>query len=95
MTSGRDTLSLIVGELPGRAALIESVYRRNPAFRDLCGDYRRCAAALERWRRSDDAASPAREREYADLLNELRGETVQWLDAMEAHSTPPQQRGLR
>ena len=95
MTSGRNTLSLIVGELPDRDVLIDRVYRQSARFRELCGDYRRCAAALERWHRSDDAASPARESEYAELLDQLRGEIVQWLDAMDAGSTPPQQRGLR
>jgi hypothetical protein len=95
MTSSRDTLSFIVGELPGRDAVIDRAFRQSVLFRDLCGDYRRCATALERWRRSEDAVSPARESEYAKLLNQLRSEIVQWLDAMDADSTPPQQRGLR
>ena len=65
---------------PGRDELIERAFRRNSSFRDLCQDYRKCATALERWRRSDSEASSVRAREYADLLAELELELEGWLD---------------
>jgi hypothetical protein len=87
MASRRDTPSLIMSAFPGRDALIERAYRESGSFRDLCRDYRNCAAALERWRQSDDATSPARAREYANLLGELEAEIGGWLEACEAGMT--------
>jgi hypothetical protein len=95
MTRTQNIPKLIAADFPGRDALIDRTYRQRSSFRDLCGDYRRCAAALERWRRSDDAASPAREREYAELLQQLAGEISSWLEAVETGSTPSRQGGPR
>ena len=57
MVSKQDTRSLVKREFPGRESLVERAYRENRSFRDLCGDYRDCAEALERWRRSEGSAS--------------------------------------
>jgi hypothetical protein len=82
MVSRQDTRSLVTSAFPGRESLVERAYRESGSFRDLCGDYRKCAAALERWRRSDGGASSSRAREYAELLNELAREIESWLDAI-------------
>lgn len=95
MAPTQDIPKLIAGDFPGRDALIDRAYRESRSFRGLCGDYRRCAAALERWRRSDDDESPAREREYADLLQQLAGEISSWLEAVETGSTPSRRGGSR
>jgi hypothetical protein len=81
MISKQDTLSVVTRALPGRDSLIERTYRENRSFRDLCQDYRKCAEALERWRRSEASASSSRIREYAELLTALGREIESWLDA--------------
>jgi hypothetical protein len=81
MASRQDTPSLIMRAFPGRDALIERAYRESVSFRDLCRDYRNCAAALERWRRSEDAMSAMRSQEYAELLGVLEAEIATWLEA--------------
>jgi hypothetical protein len=88
MTSRQQTRSLIASEFPGRDSLIDHAYRESRSFRDLCRDYRLCDEALDLWRRSDDVASSSRVREYAELLSELGGEIVSWLEAMESGSMP-------
>jgi hypothetical protein len=89
MGSRQDTKSCVAAAFPGSVSLIERAYRKNGSFRDLCRDYRKCAEALEGWRRSEDQASSSRSREYAELLNELSREIASWLEAMENGSTPP------
>jgi hypothetical protein len=82
MVSRLNTQALIMSVFPGRDALIERAFRDSNSFRDLCRDYRNCAAALERWRRSEGGASSSRAREYAELLNDLTQEVESWLDAI-------------
>jgi hypothetical protein len=79
---------MIADEFPGRESLIDHAYRESRSFRDLCRDYRRCAEAFERWRRSDDDASSARTGEYTELLSQLGSELESWLEAVESGSTP-------
>jgi hypothetical protein len=88
MVSRQNTQTLITCAFPGRDALIERAYRASGSFRDLCRDYRKCAEALNGWRRSSDEASTSRAREYAELLSELGREIESWFEAMENGSTP-------
>jgi len=88
MGSRQDTKSCVAEAFPGIASLIESAYRESGSFRDLCRDYRKCAEALDGWRRSSDEASTSRAREYAELLSELGREIESWFEAMENGSTP-------
>jgi hypothetical protein len=86
--SEKNTQTLITCAFSGRELLIERVYRESGSFRDLCGDYRKCASALERWRRLGGASSP-RVDEYAELLDELAEEIEAWLDAVAVCATLP------
>jgi hypothetical protein len=86
MISRQRTRSLIASEFPGRDSLIDHAYRESRSFRDLCRDYRRCAEALDRWRRSDGDSSSSRAREYAELLSQLGSEIASWLEAEESRS---------
>jgi hypothetical protein len=95
MTSRQQTPSLIAKEFPGRDQLIDHAYREDLSFRDLCRDYRKCAVALEDWRRSDDNAASLRAREYAELLLQLSGEIESWLEALESGSRPLRRGGQR
>jgi hypothetical protein len=88
MISKQDTLSLVTNALPGRDSLIERAYRENRSFRGLCRDYRECAEALERWRRSEIGASSSRVREYAELLAALAQEIESWLKASRLRPEP-------
>lgn len=80
MVARQDPQWLIKKAFPGRESLVERCYRASGSFRDLCGDYRKCAAALERWRRSEGDVSSSTAREYAELLAELAQEIESWLD---------------
>jgi hypothetical protein len=80
----RSSLSLVQAEFPGQARLIESVYRDNRPFRELCDDYRKCVAARDRWQRLEGNQPVPRWQEYHELLGELRSEIQTWLQAMES-----------
>ena len=82
MAAKRDIAAQISFSFPGYGRLIDLGYRHDPTFRELCDDYLRCAAALERWQRSGGDESSSRTQEYSELLTELAGEVETWLDAM-------------
>ena len=81
MAAKRDIAVQISSSFPGNERLIDGAYRDDPTFRDLCDDYLRCAAALERWKRSNGDKSSSRSQEYSELLAELTDEVEAWLDA--------------
>ena len=83
MSSRRHTLAIIHARFPGREGVIARLYRDDKLFRELCHDYRRCAAALDRWRLLDGGELSAQSREYSELLTELGEEIESWLDAAE------------
>jgi hypothetical protein len=95
MKSRQDAKSLVRDAFPGHDALIDSVFRDHATFRELCEDYRKCAVALERWRRLNGEGPLSRTREYTELLAELAEEIELWLDAMENGSVPPRRSGGR
>lgn len=78
-----DTLTLIRTSFPGRDELITSAFRENRSFRELCRDYRRCVAALHRWRSLEAALPRTRGQEYSELLVELGSEIQNWLQALD------------
>lgn len=71
MKPGQGTRSLIQGLYPGRETLIDRGFEKDPAFLELCEDYRRCSDALENLRRPDGQPNAERVREYEELLAEL------------------------
>ena len=91
MKPGTDTLTLIRASFPGRDLVIERAFRESRSFRDLCEDYRRCVAALDRWKKSQVTEAPFRRQEYTELLLELGREIQTWLESMETGS--PSSRG--
>ena len=92
MKSKSVTLCLIQDRFPGRERLIERAFGENRSFRELCVDYRRCASAVDRWRRQNGIAASSRHREYTALLEELGLEIQDWLDAAESVSTQAKNR---
>lgn len=76
-----DALSLIRTTFADQRALVERAYRQSRSFRDLCRDYRRCLAALQRWDEHQEKEKAARRKEYTELLEELSEEIRASLDA--------------
>lgn len=72
---------------PKYADLIDRGLRDDPAFRELCEDFRRCACALEEIRRRGDASRTERALEYEQLLGELAGDVESWLETLSARRT--------
>lgn len=83
MSRELDTLKLIQGSFPGSDQLVEHAFHESRPFRDLCEDYRRCVAALHRWKKSTAAEGSHRRQEYTDLMMELGHEIETWLEAMD------------
>ena len=84
MKAIRSSLNLIQTEFPGRDRLIESSYRNNRPFRELCDDYRKCVEARDRWQLLESNQPVPRWQEYNELLGELRSEIQTWLETMES-----------
>lgn len=59
---------------PDRKTAIRAQYSRNPTFRTLCEDHRKCREAVSYWSRSEDKDAALRLREYEDLMWELEDE---------------------
>ena len=85
MSPDTDTLNLIQTTFPGQGQLIGQVFEENGTFRELCEDYRRCVAALDRWKESTGTEASQRHQEYTELLMELGKEIETWLDASQRH----------
>lgn len=80
MASRRTAAAQIQTLFPGHDRLIDVAYRDDPTFRELCDDYRRCAAAIERWRGLNGDESMSRVDEYSELLDRLAHEVEAWLE---------------
>jgi hypothetical protein len=86
MSSEQDARSRIKRAFPGRERLIDRAFRDDPTFRELCRDYRKCAIALDEWRRLRGDDPTSRSREYAELLDDLLAEIGNWLDTFQTGS---------
>lgn len=84
-----DTLDLIQSTFPGQDRLIGQAFKENRSFHELCEDYRRCVAVLERWKEPTGAEASQRREEYNDLLVELGQEIQSWLEEMGRTTSPP------
>ncbi|UCF19075.1 MAG: hypothetical protein JSU87_14260 [Gemmatimonadota bacterium] len=76
------TLELIKREFGTRETVIELAFESSESFRVLCGDFRDCLRALERFRVSDSDEARVHEAEYSELLWELTGEIEARLQAV-------------
>ena len=88
MKIGNDAKSLIGNAYPGCGEIIEHGFREYPAFRELCEDYRRCAVALEGWRKPDRVAYQERVHEYEELLADLAREIESWFVSLSRADKP-------
>ena len=78
-----NTLTLIQTRFPDHNRLVDTAFRENPSFRDLCRDYRTCLTALNRWKQLEDPESAPRRQEYTELLAALGSEIQASLDGMD------------
>ena len=92
MSRDIETLKLIQTSFPGRDQLIEKAFSDTQSFRDLCEDYRKCFAALHRWKRRTTVEASPRRQEYTNLLMELGQEIETWLEDAETESPPTNRR---
>ena len=83
MSRENETLSLIRTTFPGRDRLIESAFHESRSFRDLCAEYRRCPAALHRWKQETAPEVCQRRQEYTELLTELGREIETCLETID------------
>lgn len=77
MTVIEHSLFSIFKRFPDRTEPIKALFNNNESFKTLCGDYHRCAEALQYWKQSSDENARARVREYEALLHELEEEILQ------------------
>lgn len=81
-TSDSATLELIKREFATREKAIECAFKTSESFRALCRDFRDCARALARCRKSESEEMRLRAAEYSELLMELMGEIEARLHAI-------------
>jgi seryl-tRNA synthetase len=89
MRSKQNARSLVVRAFPGHEAAIDRALRDDASFRELCEDYRKCAAARNRWQRLTGDGPASRSREYDELLGELGNELEAWLEDLEKAQDRP------
>ena len=69
----------VLKRFPAFEANIRKLYREDDTFRTICEDYAECSDALQRWSRLQSGEAAVRKREYADLLQDLEAEILQYL----------------
>ena len=74
------SLFLVIKRFPGHKHAIRKFFLENEEFKVICDDYCRCCEALERWNQSTSEKASALRKEYADLLGELEGEILHYLN---------------
>ena len=83
MSGRHSNLFYLIQRFPDRNDAIQRLFSTNQNFQIICDDYRRCARALEEWNESPLEKAPVRRKEYADLLQELELEILQFLNGIE------------
>lgn len=72
-------LSRVLTRFPDQKAAILRLLQGDNAFRILCRDYHECGDALAYWTQTTAEEAALRQKEYADLLEELEKEIVDYL----------------
>ncbi len=77
-------LAPVLEKFPEARAKIREIFQQSPSFQSLCKDYRDCLAAWHYWRQAASEEAPALCQSYADLLQELEQEVLDYLEQEEA-----------
>lgn len=75
-----DAIARVIEQFEDWKSCIEHSWQENDDFQALCEDYAVCARALDNWKRSDASRAVQRRQEYEELLAELGGEILDWLE---------------
>ena len=74
------SLFFVMESFPDQKDAMRQLYRTSKSFQDICQNYQKCAEALQYWTDSKDEYAPEREKEYAQLLQELELEIMNSLE---------------
>ena len=69
----------VMKRFPRYEMIIHRLHREDETFQSICEDYQSCCEALDRWSLSKAEEAAARKIEYADLLQDLEQEILQYL----------------
>lgn len=75
----RISLLAVLKRFPAFEKTMKRLYREDDTFQSICEDYAECSEALQRWSQSALEEAPTRRKEYADLLQDLEVEILQYL----------------
>ena len=70
----------VIERFPDHKDSILQFFKEHQNFQIICDDYRLCAESLKRWNQSTSKEASVRRKEYADLMQELEAEILQFLD---------------
>ena len=77
---GRERMELgmerVVARFPEHAWSIQTRFREDPVFREMCSDYAEALETLQRWQASDDPQQAPRIEEYRELAKALEIEMI-------------------
>ena len=90
-----DSISRVIKHFEGWECYIECACQESSEFRSMCEDYAVCARSLENWQASDAAVAVQRQKEYTELLAELKQEILSWLDQRYVHDQSDKVTGPR
>lgn len=74
-----DSISRVIKHFEGWESSIKCACQESDEFRSMCEDYVVCVRSLENWQASDAAVAVQRQKEYTELLAELKQEILSWL----------------
>jgi dsDNA-specific endonuclease/ATPase MutS2 len=80
MPVNQTSILAVIERFPEHKDRIKLLYREIEAFQTLCSDYRKCVEAHQHWNESDSKEASALRKEYADLLEELELEIMQYMN---------------
>lgn len=90
-----DSIARVIKHFKGWERSIECACKESDEFRSMCEDYAVCAGSLESWQASDAAVAVQRQKEYTELLAELKQEIHSWLDQRYVHDQSGKATGTR
>ena len=73
----RTGLFAVMERFPHCKADIKQLFSEDYSFQTLCEDYKKCAEALQHWKKSTSKEGVARQKEYAALLRDLEAEILE------------------
>jgi hypothetical protein len=73
-------LFFVMERFPDQKDAMRQLYRTSELFQSICQNYQKCAEALQYWTASEDENASERQKEYAELMQELELEIMYSLE---------------